>query len=79
MIYYDPEGERPRRITVLLGREPLVPLFGDRELDSAALGQADVGLRTLADHEDVTQTGSKSVAIGVLKLVVTSLMKINLV
>ena len=55
------------RVTILvLGAEPLVPLLGDGELDAAALGQGDVGLGALADHEDVAEAGGEGVAVGVL-------------
>lgn len=46
--------------------QTLVPLFGHSELDTVALGKGDVGLRRLSDHEDVGQTGGKSVTSVVL-------------
>ena len=37
------------------GVETLVPLLGDGELDAVALGQGNVRLGALADHEDIGQ------------------------
>ena len=48
--------------------EPLVPLFGDGELDTSALGKGDVGLGALADDEDVAETGGEDVTVGILDL-----------
>ena len=52
---------------LVLAGEALVSLLGDGELDTSTPGQGDVGLRALADDEDVGQTGSEGVAVGVLK------------
>ena len=41
----------------LTGVEALVSLLSDGELDTVALGQGDVGLGALANHEDVGQPG----------------------
>ena len=51
-----------------LGRDTLVSLFGDGQLDAVTPGQGDVGLGAFADHEDVAQSGSESVTHGVLKI-----------
>ena len=51
---------------LVLAGEALVSLLGDGELDACTPGQGDVGLRALADDEDVGQTGGEGVAVGVL-------------
>ena len=52
---------------LVLGCEALVSLLGDGQLDAAALGQGDEGLRAFADDEDVGQAGCERVTVGVLK------------
>merc|ERR1712168_1481143 len=48
------------------GGEPLVTLFGDRHTDSFALGKRHPRLGSLADREDVIQSGGEGVSCGVL-------------
>ena len=60
------ETTETRVAILVLGAEPLVPLLCDGELDAAALGQGDVGLGALADHEDVAQPRGEGLAVGVL-------------
>jgi len=51
----------------LLGdSEPLIPLLRDGQLDPLALGEGDVGLVALPDHEDVPEPGGEHVAVAVL-------------
>jgi hypothetical protein len=45
----------------------LVSFLSHGQLDTASLGQRNVRLGALADDKDVSQTGGKSVAIGILK------------
>jgi len=49
-----------------LGGEPLVTLLGDRHADSLAFGQRHPRLGSLADREDVIQSGGEGVSCGIL-------------
>jgi len=48
------------------GGEPLVSLLGDRHADSLAFGQRHPRLGSLADREDVIQSGGEGVSGGIL-------------
>lgn len=48
------------------GRQTLVALFGDAQLDAFAFRQRDVRFGALSDDENIRQTGGKHVTVGVL-------------
>jgi len=51
--------------SLLLGKS-LVSLLSDGELETLASGQGDVGLVTLTNNEDISQTGGEGVTVGIL-------------
>ncbi len=53
-------------ILLALLSQTLVTLLGNRQLDTGTLGQADVGLVALPDHEDVRHASGEAVTVGIL-------------